>query len=666
MSLLHRALDRVLPRAQATWIGILGTRLGLLVLAVVLLVGTHEHPVWLGIVAGAFVVVSLGVDRKWPISSSIDIPHAAHVVATAAVVTVVGGIVAFARWGDVGGTGFSLVASIATFAGLAAMFLGAGTITAWLRRKPNVRLASATAAAVVVAVLVGLHGLGTHNSVQVYIGAAGLLLAPIPVALLGELLIREFDGEPLGPNAALIVTIALLMLVAVPSVLLVIGTVPTWALLGALSAMFILVFLITSTPNIDTVVVVIVLAVSWASVPRSTPIDHSAALVVADGEKTFVSIGDSYMSGEGAQQFFSGTNVNGSNECRRAPTAYSILIAKDDTPKTKDLPGRVIFLACSGAVVDDLYVQPQYGGEPVGGNRELQPNGVYEPGETQLDQLRHRIDRSKPAIAFALVSVGGNDVNFGTIVQTCLAPGDCSVFAARWNALVDGLASSLDRAYRRIGGVIPNGRVVVVPYPIPVSDRADCPSATYTLSERKFLVQFTNHLDDVIATEATRHGFLVADTRDALTKANARLCDKGKIGINGVSLNPKEGQLSQIVDPVNWFHDSMHPNAYGHTVIAASLESWLESAPTQRAIDGMQRYRDPGPPPRAATPQSCGSCPKYCTADLHDTSCESRWSEAQIGHAVSQGATLLVLTWLAVSWLIACVVIGRWRRAATT
>ena len=666
MSWLHKGLDRLLPRGQATWIGIVAGRLGLLVLALVLLAGSRRHPVLLGIVAAAFVVASLVIDRKWPIAGVLNGPHPMRAVWIAVLVTVVGAIVAVAQWGVGAGAAFALVTSIATFVGLAAMFLGAGAVTVWLRSLKNAWLAAAVSIVVVVLVLVGVHGLGTNTSWQILLGGAGLLLAPVPVALFGELLIGRFDGKPPDLNAALFGVLALVLLAVGAALILLTGTVPAVTVSVVLGAFFVLVFLITATPNLDTVIVVVVLAISWASVPRSVPISHSPELVVADGDATFAAVGDSYMSGEGAKEFYDGTNAKGSNECRRAPTAYSVLLAHDDAAHAQGVPARVIFLACSGAVANDFYVQPQFRDDPIGGPSELQANGVYEPGQTQLEQLARRVARSHPDLAFALVSVGGNDAHFGEVVKTCIAPGDCSVFAPRWNALVDALPSTLDRAYRQVGESVPRGRVIVVPYPIPVSDRADCPSSTFTQNERRFLMAFTNHLDDVIAQEAHRHGFLVADTRNAMTDANARLCDSGRRGVNGVSLNPQQGELSQIANPTNWLHDSMHPNEYGHRVIEAALAKWLAAPSTRQALGAIKQYHDPGPPPAVGPPPACTSCPSYCTADLENTSaCESRWARAQVGGVASSVSMLLLLLWLAASWLLACVVIGRWRAAAT-
>lgn len=666
MSWLHKELDRLLPRGQATWIGIVAGRLGLLIAALLLLAGSRHHPSLLAFVAAAFVTASLVIDRKWPISGVLTGPHELHAVGIALVVMVVGGIVAVAEWGAGGGAGFALVTSIATFVGLAALFLGAGAFTAWLRLRKNVWLAAAVAFVVTVLVLLGVHGLGTDTTWQIALGGLGLLLAPVAIALFGELLIGQFDGKPPDLNALLFGLLALGLLGAAAGLLLVTDTVPALTLLLALGGLFALIFLISATPNLDTVVLVVVLAISWASVPRTFPISHSPELVVAPGDATFAAIGDSYMSGEGAKGFYDGTNAKDSNECRRAPTAYSVLLAHDDAAHAHGVPARVIFLACSGAVVNDFYVQPQFSGDPIGGPSELQANGVYAPGQTQLEQLRRRIAQSRPDLAFALVSVGGNDAHFGSIVKTCIAPGDCSVFGPRWTALVDSLPATLDRAYRQVGEMVPKGRVIVMPYPIPVSDRPDCPSSTFTENERRFLVQFTNHLDDVITNEAHRHGFLVADTRNAMADANARLCDTGRRGINAVSLNPQEGELSQIVNPANWLHDSMHPNEYGHRVLEAALAKWLAQPATQQALAAMKKYHDPGPPPAAGSTPPCNSCPSYCVGDLENTSaCESRWAKAQLGGVASSLSTVLLLLWLLASWLLACVVIGRWRAAET-
>src|SRR5262245_40774343 len=297
MRWLHKELDRLLPRGQQpTWIGIVAGRLGLLVLALLLLAGSRRHPIVLGAVAVAVVLAALVIDRKWPVAGVFGGPHELRAVGIAVLVTVVGGIVALAQWGAGSGAGFALVTSIATFVGLAALFLGAGAVTAWLRLLRNMWLATGVSVVVVVFVLIGVHGLGANVSWQIALGAAGVLLSPVAVALFGELLIGQFDGTPPDLSAALFGLVALGLLAVGLALILLTGTVPTETVVLVLAGLFVLVFLITASPNVDTVIVVVVLAVSWASVPRTFPISRSPELVVADGDSTFAAVGDSYMS----------------------------------------------------------------------------------------------------------------------------------------------------------------------------------------------------------------------------------------------------------------------------------------------------------------------------------------------------------------------------------
>ena len=71
----------------------------------------------------------------------------------------------------------------------------------------------------------------------------------------------------------------------------------------------------------------------------SAPIDPNP-----EAPARIVSLGDSFISGEGASQYLAGTNIVGDNrnECRRAPTAYSYLLAER-------LEMGLDFYACSGA-----------------------------------------------------------------------------------------------------------------------------------------------------------------------------------------------------------------------------------------------------------------------------------------------------------------------------
>ena len=56
--------------------------------------------------------------------------------------------------------------------------------------------------------------------------------------------------------------------------------------------------------------------------PQQEPLPE--ALEPGEGQRVLVALGDSYMSGEGADTYYEGTDTGGENQCRRAPTAWAV------------------------------------------------------------------------------------------------------------------------------------------------------------------------------------------------------------------------------------------------------------------------------------------------------------------------------------------------------
>ena len=69
----------------------------------------------------------------------------------------------------------------------------------------------------------------------------------------------------------------------------------------------------------------IVLIIAGLAVMGFTPGDAGPQPEVGAKKHVLVAIGDSYMSGEGADTYFEGTDIGGENQCRRAPTAWVTL-----------------------------------------------------------------------------------------------------------------------------------------------------------------------------------------------------------------------------------------------------------------------------------------------------------------------------------------------------
>lgn len=199
------------------------------------------------------------------------------------------------------------------------------------------------------------------------------------------------------------------------------------------------------------------------------------------GERRRIAIvGDSFSAGEGGDRYLAGTDTD-ANACHRSPHTYLFQIFA--------LPDESI-VACSGAVTNDI-VFPQ-------GGRQV---------EAQVDQLTDLRDGS--GADAVVMTLGGNDTGFGTIVQSCLlGRSDCSdkiytdlpvpqlhgepsgQFVER---RLDGLAGALSSSYREVNWVVngPDTRargrrpvpILVLAYPLPTPlTHQSCPDMYDLLS----------------------------------------------------------------------------------------------------------------------------------------------------------------------------------------
>lgn len=171
----------------------------------------------------------------------------------------------------------------------------------------------------------------------------------------------------------------------------------------------------------------------------------------SSSELEYVALGDSFSSGEGVEEgatlFIPPSDTNG---CHRSLSAYPMLLNQDATLNLNLSPEN--FRACSGATT-----------QAVRDGR----NG--EPG--QLDSVSSATD-------VITITVGGNDVNFGDFVRTCLQPdtGGCAegtqVYNSTMFAIDNLLPSSLADLYAAIQSRLTAGNsaasVYVVGYPFVV------------------------------------------------------------------------------------------------------------------------------------------------------------------------------------------------------
>lgn len=441
------------------------------------------------------------------------------------------------------------------FAGVSIALLGFGQLAAEIRESSWFQLP--------VAILLWVNLLGAVALALVGIGgwlvfAAGFLLLPPTLSITTELLL---DRVPVPSpvtwamaGAVYLVGMALLWPVGGFRFLLILGLL-TLALVGTWA----------SNTDADMLFILVAFALIWSQFPRDAGIQP-----IPEDSGQIVAFGDSYISGEGAGTYFSETNVRSTedrDECRRSPSSYPVVVARD-------LGMRLDDLACSGAVATNLTGTGQYFGENPVGMRSPDPVTATLPpklGQLALYDLRPP-DLSK--VQTVLVSIGGNDVGFGSLVETCLAPGDCAERGQHWLDGLKDLPDKLGPVYDALRAKF-GDRVVVVPYPIPIRGTGcNILQSTFTDKEHAFINGFAKELDQVIRVEAAKHHVhYLSDMEGVFARNEVRICDTSArdTGVNYLALNPVQGRI----DPSGWLHNSMHPNATGHALMAGVVKNWI-------------------------------------------------------------------------------------------
>lgn len=523
---------------------------------------------------------------------------------------------------------------------------------------------------------VGLFGIGLAALIAAALVApdgravilvlAGIVIAELATEVLSQLVEsheREQHRALLAPWAALtsgfgLLALATFLFVVTP------GNMQRSHALIALMVLWVLVWMAASDSDSLPLVVLFAFALIWASRPGSPEMPDR--LKARSGHPYFLVLGDSYISGEGAVEFFKGTNTvrpsdDRDNECRRAPTAWPVGLA---TAQPGDVPGRLLFLGCSGADTENVVTSRRDG---VG-------------GPTELGQYLEEVSALRREPTFVILGVGGNDAGFTRIGQTCVAPGDCSALADQFfgtssNApdelpselgpeplrnITDDLDAAYDRVKRELGDI----PVIAIPYPKPLGTAQGCDQVLFDDGERVFLTKYLDELNKTVRAAARRHGFLyMARMEQSLELYGTTLCDESGLepGLNFIAFNPKEGGDRDLLSPLNWTHNSLHPNAGGHEAMLNAAITWFRehdsiSSPkpdpsASHVISSLEAlYEDKGESPALCEPASSEEC----------SLSGNGWLKAQVQRAY--GGWLLPVLIAMTGWWLVLLPLRRWAR----
>lgn len=203
----------------------------------------------------------------------------------------------------------------------------------------------------------------------------------------------------------------------------------------------------------------------------------------------YVALGDSYSAGVGAGST--------SGSCAQSPNAYPTLWAKANTPAS------FTFAACSSATTGDVI-------------------------KSQLSSL---------SVSTTLVSItiGGNDVGFSSIMETCVLKSTASCESAVSSAekyANSTLPGQLDTTLSDIRSHAPNAKIVVLDYPV-FYDLSAWLCLGLSGADHQALDNGINDLDSVLQTAAAKNGDTFGDVRSQFS-AN-ELCS-GSSWLNSVTL----------------------------------------------------------------------------------------------------------------------------------
>ncbi len=229
------------------------------------------------------------------------------------------------------------------------------------------------------------------------------------------------------------------------------------------------------------------------------------ALPANASSDNYVALGDSYSSGLGAG------NYGSSGSCDRSAGAYPQLWANNNSPSS------FTFAACSGATTSDL-----------------------------LNSQLSAVNSSTTLVSF---TIGGNDVGFSSVMETCVIWGTSSCVSAVDSAESQAqstLPAAYDNVLNSIQAKAPNATIVFLDYPDFYDLNASSGCIGLSGTSRAKIDEGINLLDSLIQQAAARHGAIFGDVRGSFS--GHEICDS-----------------SSWLNSVDWtnFSDSYHPTATG-------------------------------------------------------------------------------------------------------
>jgi lysophospholipase L1-like esterase len=195
---------------------------------------------------------------------------------------------------------------------------------------------------------------------------------------------------------------------------------------------------------------------------------------------TYVALGDSYAALGSVE-----SPNTGPETCQRSADNYPSHVLDDPQVEGQDV-------SCGGAVTDDL----------------------LQPLATQAEEIPAQVDALTEDVDVVTLSVGGNDIGFGGIVNCYVAaiqagqPSNCGpALQAGVEAQMAQLPAKLDGVYDAIDERSPDAEVIATGYMPLLAPGDECTEvAVISPEDREWIIALTDDLNQHVRDAAERHG----------------------------------------------------------------------------------------------------------------------------------------------------------------
>lgn len=386
------------------------------------------------------------------------------------------------------------------------------------------------------------------------------------------------------------------------------------------------------------------MALAVLGIAQPAPAHAGVQPAIPAGSAWAVSLGDSYISGEAGR--WAGNSSDSTQTDALGPTAYY------DTSSGESIPGchrsksaEIGFgtisganLACSGATTAT---------QPYSSGNDFKPGlDFYNDGAGHIGQaLALQNFAATHRVSMVVVSIGGNDFNFGTIVQDCVEDflssptwyknycnDDSTVTsnftASNVSAVTANIANALrnvNTALSRDGYTTSDYSMVVQTYPSPLP-----PGSGIRYSESGYTRQDTGGCGFWNADATWANSTMLPTINNAVTSAanstglpnikilnmtgllnGRRLCETGVYKLQETSLanwqSPGAVDLSEWVENIRtvtatygpyYVQESLHPNYWGQLALRNCLRQvynggTIRAGSCTRSANGLDSLGEP-------------------------------------------------------------------------